>query len=273
MRPSPPPGASDSAARRAAGDDDWREILELIPNWLPAHPYNAMLGRNPPECERLWAIDFRTLPPTAWWRVPMVRWPPVDLPQDPTRQYEIHTMMLQQLQYRMPPRRWVLKGTSHQHRLAALLDAYPDAIFVWIHRDPVQAIASRYALQVLIAEAIGGPFDTAAFARASVESAITAFAEVASNPLSSDPRIHHLLYREFVGDPVAAIGDIYTRHGLVVSDTFEHAMRTWMAENPSNRYGRFEYSVDALGVDLADLERRLAPYRERFGVAPERSKG
>jgi hypothetical protein len=273
MRPSPPPAISDTRARREAGDADWREILALIPKWLPAHPYNAMLGRNPPECERLWAFDFRTLPPTAWWRVPMARWPPIQLPQDPARQYELHTMVLQQLQYEAPPRRWVLKGTSHQHRLAALLDAYPDAVYVWIHRDPLQAIASRCALQTLINEAIGGPFDTVSFARSSVESSIVAFNEAAANPLSGDPRIDHLVYREFVTDPIAAIRGVYERHGLDVSVSFERAMRTWMAENPSNRYGKFEYSVDALGVDLDDVDRRLEPYRERFGVASERSRG
>jgi hypothetical protein len=57
MRPSPPPAISDASARREQGDDDWREILDLVPKWLTSHPYNALLGRNPPECERLWAFD------------------------------------------------------------------------------------------------------------------------------------------------------------------------------------------------------------------------
>jgi hypothetical protein len=42
-----------------------------------------------------------------------------------------------------------------------------------------------------------------------------------------------------------------------------------MVENPSNRYGRFEYSVAALGVDLDDLDHLLDPYRERFSVPRE----
>jgi hypothetical protein len=232
-----------------------------------------MLGENPPECERLWAIDFRALPPTAWWRVPVIQFPPFRLPRDDVRQYEIHRMVLQHLQHGRPSRRWVLKGTSHQLRLAALLDAHPDAIFVWIHRDPLQAIASRFELQSQIYEGIAGRLDRPAFAAATVESSAANFAAAAVDPLASDPRIHHFLYEDVVADPVGTVRELYDRAGLDFTDAFEVAMRAWSAENPSNRYGRFTYSVDALGVDLADLDRRLDGYRERFGVPRERAKG
>jgi hypothetical protein len=272
MRPWPAPGVSDTAERRSQADDDWREILERIPRWLVSHPYNAMLGRNPPECERLWAFDFRALPPTAWWRVPGAQFPAVRLPRDDSRQYEIHRMLLQHLQYSRPPRRWVLKGVTHQHRLPALLDAYPDAIFVWIHRDPVQAMASRFELQAQIYEGISGTVDRAAFAAAVVEQSVANFAAAAETPFAADPRIHHLVYQDFTADPFAAIRALYDRAGLPYTERFDAAMRAWSAENPSNRFGRFTYDVEALGVDVDQLESMVQPYRERFGVPRERPK-
>lgn len=275
MYPGPPPGVSDTAGRRRQADEDWREILRLIPKWLISHPYNAMLGRNPPECERLWAMDLRGAPPTAWWRVPAVPLdpPPLRLPQDPVRQYEIHTMFLQYLQHGSPSRRWVLKGISHQHRLAALLPAYPDATFVWIHRDPVAAIASRFELHAQVFEGIAGWVDRAAFARATIDACVRNFQAAAGNPLAADPRIHHLLYQDFIADPVAAIRELYDRIGLAYTSAFETAMHTWLAENPPGRFGTFSYSQDALGVDVDALDRVLDPYRERFGVPRERRKG
>lgn len=275
MYPGPPPGVCDTGERRRRADADWREILRLIPKWLISHPYNAMLGKNPPECERLWAMDLRSAPPTAWWRVPAVPLepPPLQLPQDPVRQYQIHTMYLQYLQYRAPSRRWVLKGISHQHRLAALLPAYPDATFVWIHRDPLAAIASRFELHAQIFEGIAGSVDRAAFARATVDSCVRNFRAAAQNPLAADPRIHHLLYQDFIADPVAAIRELYDRIGLEYTGAFETAMRTWLAENPSGRFGRFTYSQDALGVDTGELDRALDSYRQRFAVPRERRKG
>ena len=280
MRPNPPPGVSDTAERRAACDADWREILDLIPKWLVSHPYNDMLGRNPPECERTWAMDLRTLPPTAWWRAPMCgHLPPrIQLPADHERQYQLHTMTLQHLQYGQPSRRWALKGVGHQLRLKALFEAYPDAVFVWIHRDPLQAMASRFELHVQIYEAImaqsakAGPVDRAAFAQNTVETSTANFLHAAQTPLADDPRIHHLLYRDFTADPVGAIRDVYDRAGLAFTPAYEAAMRTWMAQNPPSKYGRFVYSPQGLGVDLAALDRKLDPYRERFGVPREHAK-
>ena len=274
MRPSPPPGISDTTARRKQADDDWREILGRIPRWLCSHPYNAMLGRNPPECERLWAMDFRAMPPTAWWRVPTVPLasPRVVLPQDHTRQYEIHRMMLQHLQYGRPPRRWVLKGVAHQQRLPALLEAYPDAVFVWIHRDPLQAIASRFELHAQVYEGIVGQIDRQDFARTTVEICVANFHAAAHSEVAGDPRIHHLRYDDFRLDPVDAVHSLYDRAGLPFTKTFESSMRTWLADNPSHRFGKFEYSVDALGVDVAELDRKLDPYRERFNVPREQRK-
>jgi hypothetical protein len=255
MYSSPPPGISDTTERRRRADEDWREILDLIPRWLVSHPYNGMLGRNPPECERLWAFDFRTLTPTGWWRVPGAQFPTIALPQDHARQYEIHRMMLQHLQYGAPSKRWVLKGTSHQHRLPALLDAYPDGIFVWIHRDPLAAIASRFELVAQVYEGInGGHLDRSAFARAVVESSVANFTATATSPAADDPRIHHLLYEEFMADTVGTIRSLYERVDLDFTDRFTEQIAAWSAANPPNRYGRFE------------------PYRQRFGVAREHPK-
>jgi hypothetical protein len=274
MYPGPPPGVSDTKERKQRADEDWREILHKIPKWLISHPYNAMLGRNPPECERLWAMDLRSAPPTAWWRVPAIPLepPPLKLPQDQVRQYQIHTMFLQYLQYGMPSKRWVLKGISHQHRLAALLNAYPDATLVWIHRDPLAAIASRFELHAQVFEGIAGSVDRPAFARATIETCKNNFRTAAENPLAADPRIHHLLYKDFIADPVRAIRELYNRVGLAYTKEFETAMRTWLAENPPGRFGPFSYTESALGVDTDQLDQELDPYRERFGVPRERRK-
>ncbi|HEY6533115.1 MAG TPA: sulfotransferase [Acidimicrobiales bacterium] len=269
MRMSPPPATVDTAERQKEADEDWREIVEQIPKWLVSHPYNAMLGKNPPEDERLWAVDFRSLPPTAWWRVPTVQFPAFRFERDDVRQYELHRMVLQHLQYGAPSRRWVLKGVTHQHRLSALLEAYPDAVFVWIHRDPLVALASRVQLQIEVYEGIAGPIDRKGFAAASVERSVADFTSAATTPLAADPRIHHLVYQDFIVDPMAAIRDIYSASGLEVTTAFEDGVTRYREQNAPHRFGRFAYSPDDLGVDLDDLNHRLDPYRERFGVPRE----
>jgi hypothetical protein len=264
MYPSPPPGlAGDDDPRRAMADDDWRDILDRIPAWLVSHPYNDLLGDGLPECERTWAFDFRSMTPSAWWRVPMAMQPA--LPQDPHAQYRIHRMVLQHVQHGRPERTWVLKG-FHGRRLRALFDTYPDARLVWVHRDPVQVLASQITAFGQINECLAGPFDREAYALAQIASSRANFHAYLDDPAVDDPRIHHVRYRDFVADPVATIGGFYEHAGVERTAAGEAAMRDYLAANRSDRHGRFEYSTDVLPVDVAGLHEELAPYREKFGI-------
>jgi hypothetical protein len=239
MYPSPPPGLTGpDDPRRAKADADWRDILERIPPWLVSHPYNDMLGDGLPECERAWAFDFRAMTPSAWWRVPMLMKPA--LPQDPRAQYRLHKRMLQHCQFGRPARTWVLKG-FHGRRLEALFDTYPDACLIWVHRDPVQVIASQ----------------------------IVAFGQINECLRIDDPRIHHVRYPDFVRAPVETIRACYENYGVPFTAETEAAMRTYLANNRGDRHGKFVYGVDVLGEDVDSLHREFAPYRERFGLEIE----
>jgi len=221
MYPSPPPGlAGPLDPRRARADEDWRDILKRLPKWLISHPYNDMLGDGLPECERTWAFDFRVMTPTAWWRVPMGM-NTAGLPSNPRAQYRIHKMMLQHIQYARPRKYWVLKG-FHAARLEALFETYPDASIIWVHRDPVQAIASRIVLT------------------------------------------------DFIADPVGTIRGFYEKYGVPFGSDTEAAMRNYLKDNKADRYGKFRYSTDVIGGDLAALHAEFEPYRKRFGLDIER---
>ncbi len=265
MYPSPPPGLSDDGddPRRAKADADWRDILRTIPPWLVSHPYNDMLGDGLPECERTWAFDFRSMTPSAWWRVPMTMRPA--LPQDPAAQYRIHRMMLQHLQFARPARTWVLKG-FHGHRLPALFDAYPDASVIWIHRDPVKIAASQTTAFGQINECLAGSLDWDDFAAEQLDGVRRNIAGTMTEPLVDDARIHHVPYQDFVADPVGTIAAFYDRHDIPFASDTEDAMRTYLRDNPGDRHGRFAYSTDVLPVPIEELDEEFADYRERFGV-------
>jgi Sulfotransferase family len=266
MRPSPPPGLATQDDRRIAdADADWREILDRIPKWIVSHPYNDMLGRGLPECERTWAMDFRHTYPTAWWRVPMM--PASGLPQDEAAQYRIHKMMLQHAQHGRDPKYWTLKGTSHHLRLASLFEVYPDAQVIWTHRDPVQSVASRIQLLGEIAEAIDPRIDWKAFGKGIVEGCRGNFKAMAEEPLAEDPRIVHVLFSDMMKNPVGRLRAAYDHFGLP-SFTDETAVRiqAWLDGNTPDRYGKFVYSLDLIGEDIEALYEEFAPYMERFGV-------
>lgn len=271
MYPSPPPGlAGPDDDRVARADADWREINAKMPKWLHSHPYNDMLGAGLPEDERTWAFDFRVMTPTAWWRVPM---PTVvgGLPTDAAAQYRLHRAMLQQFQFGRPKKYWVLKG-FHGFRLTELFDTYPDAHLVWLHRDPVQVAASRTMMMADITEGMVGPVDLAAETRKHLELTRASIANTMADPMVDDPRILHVRYRDFVADPVATVARYYAFCGRELSATAAAAMRTYLADNPGDRHGKFRYSTSLLtdiGLDLAELHDEFRPFRERFGVPIE----
>ena len=269
MYPSPPPGLADANdPRRARADADWKQILERLPKWLISHPYNDMLGDGLPECERTWAFDFRVMTPTAWWRVPMGM-NIAGLPSDPPAQYRLHKMMLQQCQYARPRKYWVLKG-FHSLRLSALLDTYPDARLVWIHRDPVQAIASRIKLAADLTEGLTGHADIRELAPIHLELGRASLAATLANPHLDDPRILHVRYPDFVADPVGVIRSFYEMAEVPFTPEAETAMRDYLRNNKASRYGKFEYSPDLIGEDVEALHAEFAPFRERFGLEIEK---
>ena len=269
MYPSPPPGTSPpDDARRSRADADWREINQKIPKWLVSHPYNDMLGDGLPEDERVWGLDFRVMTPTAWWRVPMGM-KIGGLPLDSPAQYAIHKKMLQQFQYARPKKYWVLKG-FHYARLEALFDTYPDANMIWTHRDPVQVIASRIMLAAELVEGLVGHVDLKQQAAIQLADARAGMKALMEAPMLDDPRIFHVRYTDFTADPVGTIRRFYERSGVAWTDEAEVAMRHYLASNRGDRYGKFTYSTDLIGVDVNELHKEFAPFRERFGIEIEK---
>jgi hypothetical protein len=272
MYPSPPPGlAGADDPRRARADADWREINAKLPKWLHSHPYNDMLGDGLPEDERTWAFDFRVMTPTAWWRVPM-QTVVGGLPTDAGAQYRIHKAMLQQFQYRRPPKYWVLKG-FHGFRLAEFFAAYPDANLLWLHRDPVQVAASRTMMMADIGEGIVGAVDLHAAAKMHLQLTRESIANTMANPMVDDPRILHVRYTDFVADQIAMVRRYYEFCGRALTDDAAAAMRSYLAANPGDRHGKFVYSTKVLtdiGEDLDALNDEFQPFRERFGVEIEK---
>src|SRR6202022_38359 len=70
--------------------------------------------------------------------------------QDLRPAYEFHRRSLQQLQFRRSAERWILKAPAHMFAAPALLSIYPDARFIQIHRDPIEAVASVSSLVTIL---------------------------------------------------------------------------------------------------------------------------
>ncbi|NYG59449.1 hypothetical protein BJ980_002372 [Nocardioides daedukensis] len=77
--------------------------------------------------------------------------------QDWTDAYARHRRNLQLVGLNDADKRWVLKNPSHMTAFDALMTAYPDALVIYTHRDPVTCMTSACSLA---AEATAGHSDT-----------------------------------------------------------------------------------------------------------------
>lgn len=265
MHPYPPPGlAGPGDTRRAEADEYWRKINARMPKWLVSHPYNDMLGDGLPECERTWNFDFRVLTSTAWGLVPM-HMVTTGLPLDNAAQYRLHKMMLQTCQYARPKKYWVLKG-FHSARMRHLFETYPDAQVIWVHREPVEVIASMITFLAELQEMLAGPIDMEAHVKGMIEFGRQNFRTSLENPFVDDPRIHHVRYKDLTADPIGTIRGFYAHAGVPFGQENEDSIRTYLRENKADRYGKFRYSTDTLGVNIAEFSREFDGYRTRFGL-------
>lgn len=160
-----------------------------------------------------------------------------------------------------------MKGIYHQFALDALFAAYPDALCIWPHRDPIHVYPSMMAITAVL---YGGITDWAmdfkALGPAFVDSIRQSLDQTLANPLVDDPRIVHVNFNSLSRDPVATIRRAYDHWGMAVTPAFEARMLAWLADpaNRSDRYGRYNYSLEPYGPSEELLERSFDGYRRRF---------
>jgi hypothetical protein len=143
---------------------------------------------------------------------------------------------------------------------------------IWVHRDPVQIAASRVALTAELDEAMAGQIDWREQARVHLAATRAGLERTLSEPMLNDPRIHHVRYTDFTADPTGTIRGFYEKAGAPFPPETEQRMRDWLKNNRGDRYGKFRYSTDLLGVDLATLHAEFEPYRRRFGLEIEQRR-
>src|SRR4029077_5323784 len=127
-------------------------------------------------------------------------------------------------------------------RLPEFFETYPDARIIWVHRDPVQAIASRIVLTGELVEGLTGHVDWKEQARIHLAACRAGFKSTLENPMVMDPRIHHVRYPDFIADPVGTIRGFYEKYAVPFVPATETAMREYLKNNKGDRYGKFKYS-------------------------------
>ena len=72
------------------------------------------------------------------------------LAQDLEVMYAYQKRQMQMLNWRNPGEQWMLKAPAHMWGIEAILKVFPDARFVWCHRDPQKVVPSINSMNKVV---------------------------------------------------------------------------------------------------------------------------
>ncbi|MFI9489890.1 sulfotransferase family protein [Promicromonospora sp. NPDC052451] len=178
--------------------------------------------------------------------------------RDLTGDYEYLKRCLQVLQHGRTPRRWFLKYPAHLGDMDTIKKVFPDATFVWTHRDPVTVIGSFCSL----VETFWGMYqhDTdrqviGRFALEHLAAQVERGLELRRNlPPAS---IVDVPYHKLSADPFTEVPRLYAAIGATWTAEDQDRLADVVAKprgTPSHQYDLSRY------LDPAQVERTFASY-------------
>ena len=245
---------------------DLKTTYWLDPSLKAIH---LMTAEGPEECRHLLSQSFTddtfdcnaTIPSySSWYEACDMR---------PT--YAQHKRLLQLIGSNTPEKRWLLKYPVHMRNLRTVLATYPDACFVYCHRDPAKVLPSLCSLVTGWRAIVEGAVDRPTLARwqMNVWAAGMEHALDARRALNDESRFFDLAFSETVTDPIGAVKRIYARFDVPLTPEAERRLDAWRRENPRGKHGEHHYTLEEFGLTRAMVYDRYARYLEHFNVPRE----
>jgi len=263
---APESDASDRKARvRRANANLWW-FRRLAPGADEVYPVRAI---TPHECVAIHSFTLMSEEFISICRVPsyekFLRATGLQLA------YAWQKRFLQYFQSRGSRRRWVLKSPDHLHSLEELFSAFPDAMVIQTHRNPMDALKSSLQLTEVIQGLFVRLDRTVLQERESRMLAETMEQSIRFRDTHPElaGRFLDLNYSDLVSDPLAAVGRIYRHLDCPLTETAVERMRGFMAKCSRYRRRR-DPSLADLGLDATTEMQRFQNYCARFGI-PARS--
>lgn len=239
---------------------------QFVPELFAIHP---MYAQDAEEEIMFLADAFLGHVPEASADVPAYRsW--IDTQSFAPAYRHLHRM-LQLLQWQKRQRgeireRWVLKTPAHLGYLDEVLETFPDAHLVHLHRDPVDTIPSGASLNATLWRMHADDVDPAAVGAQWIDRMAwsNGRALAVRDRLGSSLPVTDLRFRDTVADPLGAIAQVYDDIGAPLTDQAVQEMRTWLSVDQERRQPSHRYTAADFGLSDDQIGERFADYIERF---------
>ena len=266
--PPPEPATYDTDPRIAKAQVIADILHAVTPEVRAMHAYD---GDQPVEDTEFTYPAFLSEVWSWVYRIPS--WDAYFAEQGTDHHFAWHKKTLKYLQWRHRRPHWLLKNPTHMPRIPDLLKHYPDAKFIFTHRDPIPSADSLISLMGTIFwwrtdNPFGsGAIDDFAFAdhRAALWDNVIGWLESGVLPKSA---CAHVQYRDFMEAPMRAIGQAYLDLGLPITEEAFALMEAHLARKPQGGHGRHDYQHANEGV-IAEERQKYKRYQEYFEVPNE----
>jgi hypothetical protein len=260
--PTPPPetATQDSDPRIAQAEEGLRMLDEMFPLMKTMHNSEATAAT---ECQDLMGMSFRTFHFDGAVRVPSyLDWL---MHCDMRETYTFHRRVLKLLQWHCPPTLWHLKTPVHMFALDALIDAYPNAKFLWSHRDPAKVMGSVCSLIRYVRSWSSDRDDPEELGAEQLDS----WAEAVRRAMDfrqrlGDSRFADVAFADLQHDPVDTLRVGYASLGLTFSEDSERAVEQWADEHKPGSRGAHDYELSDYGLTPEGVRERFGDYLRTY---------
>ncbi len=256
----------------ARGKDDRPEELARVlgqlesisPNYQAIHPMGA---REPEECVALFTNVFRTLQYNVQYRVPgYIEWLRAEDPRIAYGQYRQQLQLIQH--YRPHGSRFALKDPTHSVFVDTILELFPDARFVFTHRDPAATMSSLCSLYAYTRALFSDDVDAHSLGPELLNSYLPDSLEVALQKVDALPpgRVAHMRHVDVRRDPIGTMAQAYRDLGMELSGPARAAMAAMVDAESRKVRDVHIHSPEGFGLRADQIRARLAGYCERFDL-------
>jgi Sulfotransferase family len=247
---------------RAAVARQMKRRERIMPQAMAAHYMHA---DRPDECRILMQHSFRSVVDAVGNKVTgYERWL---MNCDMIEPYRYHRQQLQNILWRVPAERLVLKDIYHLWFLPALLRVYPKARFIIIHRNPLELVPSAASLSALCRPASSESIDYAEEGRRWLSRlAQGAGRMMAARTGIAPDYILDIRYPRLLADPLGLIAEIAEFAGITMAPLDRTRMSRYLKANPQHHRGRHHYSLSQFSLSASEVNREFAAYRAAYGI-------
>lgn len=261
--PPPRPDIDQSDPRIRSCQEKFDRFFSLLPDFRKIHDLQPL---EPDECMHIFrGIFMCRLSFSVPCDVPTYQeW--VDRADfDPA--YRYYKKVLRSLSLNFPGKRMILKSPTHILTLAELINVFPDAGIVMLHRDPRVTAASRCSLCEAARMFLTNDYDLEAIGhlwRSNWAPALNRVSEIRSN--FSKTWFYDVDYHRLITDPVKTARDIFETFGFRYDGEVETRLRNWLVDHPKEKYGSHRYSLERYRLSSRKVLGAVEPYLSAFDL-------